>query len=198
MDDFTHLGFFDVDEFIIPRGKSVLWKDMLHQIESSPSAERFSSYAFSEGCFDAKKDCHNSSVVVDGITFSSKSNCTARLKKIRYTDNFAIYVKSIIKPQLVTAMHVHMPQSMVPNYKRSMRIDNGLGVKHHYRSPCRYVERYSKAQQERVEDKSVEKYSRELSKNMASVIQQVTHEDPVEYRTYALKFVKRLSKIFTQ
>ena len=123
MNKYKYLIFLDRDEFLIPKQHSTL-VGMLSVLEKRLDNKNIAAYVSAEHHFCTKKS----------VIKESQNNLTQKLTsqtRVAYEGNS---VKSIVKPQYIYNMHIHIPRPPFVGSRKIVRLPSYLCTVNHYRN----------------------------------------------------------------
>ena len=159
-----YLGFFDLDEMILPASTNN-WRDMLNTLEKKG---KYATYTFSNN-FMEEVPPTNVSVNLSNHScpYMQLPKYFVRMKRLPWpTSKQNTKMKMIVKPEFVSALCIHnVCQPTVRGYSRTVRVPSSVGWMAHYRVPVPSMYVYGKG----VEDRTALKYRDQVMGELAQL-----------------------------
>lgn len=165
MDNFKHLVFTDLDEFIIPQQNFSRWDDILQYLENKNGAtlHEVSGFSFRSAYFSPEFSRRAFSSELGSIVQ------TNRTRQFSYRRN-----KVIVRPERIFELGIHHVSRSWPDSKNFtvLNVPSSAGFIHHYRT-C--VREFGISCKSRVLDFTVQnKYGKEISNNYLKILYDIT------------------------
>ena len=144
-----YLGFFDLDEMILPASTNN-WRDMLNTVEKKG---KYATYTFSNNFMEEVLST-NVSVNLSNHTcpYMQLPKYFVRLKRLPWpASKQNTKMKMIVKPEFVSALCIHnVCQQTVRGYSRTLRVPRSVGLMAHYRVPVPSMYVYGEGEEDRT------------------------------------------------
>ena len=159
-----YLGFFDLDEMILPASTNN-WRDMLNTLEKKG---KYATYTFSNNFMEEVPPTKVSVNLSNHLCpYMQLPKYFVRMKRLPWpTSKQNTKMKMIVKPEFVSALCIHnVCQPTVRGYSRTVRVPSSVGWMAHYRVPVPSMYVYGKG----VEDRTALKYRDQVMGELAQL-----------------------------